>query len=376
MKTGALPPLDPNNPAYYEIKAKNFLIATGTRPTYLKIEGSQHAITSDDIFMKKTAPGKTLIVGGGYVAVEIAGFLKGMGYEVSLMTRGDYLRAFDRDMVNILLNDLRQRKVNIVETSLPTSITKREDGKLEVTVQNQLTKELKSPEEFDTVLFAVGRHATTDTLNLKKIGVETAASKKIKTRTAEVERTSVDNVYALGDVVEGLPELTSTATKMGWHLGRRIVQRLGKGTFKDHELSIGLENFPTTVFTPLEYSCSGMSEEEAARKYGPSEISVYHVRYVPLEENILEKYNEDGSNYKTNVYAKAVVQKATDRVLGLHYAGPHAGEVMQGFAVALRVGLTKQQLDSTIGIHPTCAEELTNLNITKESGLPFEKTAC
>lgn len=92
---------------------------------------------------------------------------------------------------------------------------------------------------------------------------------------------------------------------------------------------------------------------------------MYHVLYTPLEENILEKYNEEGDSLKTNSYAKAVVQKSTDKVLGLHYAGPHAGEVMQGFAVAMKIGLTKQQLDSTIGIHPTSAEELTNMDVTK-----------
>lgn len=114
IKTGHLPENNHQNPLYYEIKASNFLIATGTRPSYLQLDGAHHAITSDDIFMKKTPPGKTLIVGGGYVAVEIAGFLNGMGYNVSLMTRGDYLRSFDRDMVAFVLKDLQQRKVNIV----------------------------------------------------------------------------------------------------------------------------------------------------------------------------------------------------------------------------------------------------------------------
>lgn len=103
---------------------------------------------------------------------------------------------------------------------------------------------------------------------------------------------------------------------------------------------------------------------------------MYHIKYTPLEESILDKYNEDGSNSKVNVYAKAIVHKETDKVLGLHYAGPHAGEVMQGYAVAIRMGMTKQQLDSTIGIHPTSAEELTNMTVTKESGFPFEKTSC
>ena len=177
-------------------------------------------------------------------------------------------------------------------------------------------------------------------------------------------------------MVEGLPELTSTATKMGWHLGRRITELLGMTKFKTHEKYISIHNFPTTIFTPMEYSCCGMSEEHAIHRFGKEHIEVYHVRYMPLEEGILDKYNEDGSSSKTRVYSKAIVHKETDKVLGLHYAGPHAGEVMQGFAVAIRIGMTKQQLDSTIGIHPTCAEELTNMEVTKESGLPFEKTSC
>ena len=144
LKTGELPASNQEKSDYYEVKAKSFVIATGTRPSYLNIEGAEHGITSDDIFNKKEAPGKTLIVGGGYVAVEIAGFLRGMGFDVSLMTRGDYLRAFDRDMVREILTDLKQRKVNIVDTSLPVSIKKKESGKLEVEVQNQVTKEVQA----------------------------------------------------------------------------------------------------------------------------------------------------------------------------------------------------------------------------------------
>lgn len=163
---------------------------------------------------------------------------------------------------------------------------------------------------------------------------------------------------------------------MGWHLGRRITELLGKAKFKSHETHISIHNHPTTIFTPLEYSCCGLSEEQAIHRFGRDHVSVYHIKYTPLEESILDKYNEDGTNSKVDVYAKAIVHKETDKVLGLHYAGPHAGEVMQGYAVAIRMGMTKQQLDSTIGIHPTSAEELTNMTVTKESGLPFEKTSC
>lgn len=133
-------------------------------------------------------------------------------------------------------------------------------------------------------------------------------------------------------------------------------------------MSVSLENYPTTIFTPLEYSCAGLNEEEAIKKFGRDNIQVYHIKYKPLEESILEKYTDDGKDYKVKVYAKAVVEKETDRVLGLHYAGPHAGQIMQGFAVAIKMGLTKSVLDSTIGIHPTIAQDLTNMVVTKSSG--------
>ena len=111
-----------------------------------------------------------------------------------------------------------------------------------------------------------------------------------------------------------------------------------------------------------------MSEEQAISRFGKEHVTIFHTKFSPLEEGILDKYNDDGSNYKVKVYAKAVVHKETDKVLGLHYAGPNAGEVMQGFAAAMKIGLTKQQLDATIGIHPTCAEEFTSMKVTKESG--------
>lgn len=140
LSTDILPPAaNGTTPMYYEIKAKNILIATGTRPSYLSLEGASLAITSDDIFNKKSPPGKTLIVGGGYVAVEIAGFLKGMGYDTTLMTRGEYLRSFDRDMVREVLDDLKLRKVKIVPKSLPHSLARSEadPNKIEVVVKNQ-----------------------------------------------------------------------------------------------------------------------------------------------------------------------------------------------------------------------------------------------
>ena len=119
-----------------------------------------------------------------------------------------------------------------------------------------------------------------------------------------------------------------------------------------------------------------MNERNAQEKYGKENIDVYHIKFTPLEEQILEKENEDGDSTKTNAYAKAIVHKESDKVLGLHYTGPNAGEIMQGFAVAMTMGLTKAQLDSTISIHPTIAEDITKMDATKTNGKNFEKTSC
>ncbi len=130
------------------------------------------------------------------------------------------------------------------------------------------------------------------------------------------------------------------------------------------------------MFTPLEYGTTGLGEEEAHKKYGRENVISYHTRYIALEENVLDKYNDDGTEEKVKIYAKAVVHKPTDKVLGLHYAGPNAGEVIQGYAVAMKLGLTKAVLDSTIGIHPTTSEELTMMSGSKEKGDKYEKTSC
>ena len=137
-----------------------------------------------------------------------------------------------------------------------------------------------------------------------------------------------------------------------------------------------ISNYPTTVFTPLQMSTCGLSQDKAIEKLGRDNVSVYHIKYMALQEEILDKYDDEGNSTKDMVYAKAVVDVRDNKVVGLHFTAPNAGEIMQGFAVAMRMGLTKQILDETIGIHPTVAENITNIEVTKESGLPFEKTSC
>lgn len=155
---------------------------------------------------------------------------------------------------------------------------------------------------------------------------------------------------------------------MGKALARRITHRTKNVQFPKHDQFVDLNLFPTTVFTPLEFSTCGLSEEAAIEKLGRDNVAVYHVKYMALEEEILDKYDDVGDSQKDMVYAKAVVNKKDDKVVGLHFTAPNAAEIMQGFAVAMKMGLTKQMMDKAIGIHPTVAETLTDIEVTKESG--------
>jgi len=214
--------------------------------------------------------------------------------------------------------------------------------------------------EVNTVLLAIGRDPCTRNLFLDKAGVRLSKSGKILANDAD--QTSASNIFAIGDVAEGRPELTPVAI----HAGHLLAKRLAEGS----TILTDYEKVPTTVFTPLEYGCVGLSEEDAIKKYGADDIEVYHTNFQPLEVN-LPKRDENKS------YCKLVCLKSeNERVVGFHYVGPNAGEVTQGFALGIKMGATKTDFDSTIGIHPTSAETFTTMNITKSSGKSSLKTGC
>jgi len=193
-------------------------------------------------------------------------------------------------------------------------------------------------------------------LGLDVVGVKVNSSGKIPVVN---ERTNVEYIYAIGDVIEGAPELTPVAIHAGQLLARRL--------FDNSTKQMDYHNVPTTVFTPLEYGACGYSEEDAYAKLGKDNVEVYLSHYKPTEWTVSER--EDNT-----CYAKVIVEKATDRVVGFHVLGIHAGEITQGFAAAMKSGLTKQILDETIGIHPTSAEVFTSLEITRSSGIsPLQK---
>ncbi|XP_060049482.1 thioredoxin reductase 2, mitochondrial isoform X2 [Erinaceus europaeus] len=344
------------------LSAEHIVIATGGRPKYpAHIEGAlEYGITSDDIFWLKESPGKTLVVGASYVALECAGFLTGIGLDTTVMMRSIPLRGFDQQMSGLVTEHMVAHGTRFLKGCTASRVERLPSGQLQVT-----WKDLASGKEdmgtFDTVLWAIGRIPETRSLNLEKAGVNTNPdNQKILVNTQEA--TSVPHIYAIGDVAEGRPELTPTAIMAGKLLAQRLYGQ--SADLMDYD------NVPTTVFTPLEYGCVGLSEEEAVARHGDDHVEVYHAYYKPLEFTVAER---DASQ----CYIKMVcLREPPQLVLGLHFLGPNAGEVTQGFALGIKCGASYTQVMQTVGIHPTCAEEVAKLRISKRSGLDPTVTGC
>lgn len=292
--------------------------------------------------------------------MECAGFLKGLGYDATILVRSIVLRGFDQQMAEVVTASMIEKGINIKMGAKPASVEKQADGKLLVKYTfNDKPGEIVS-DSFDTVLFAVGRYALVEDMKLENAGVK-ITDEKIDVDSSS--RTNVENVYAVGDVLYKKPELTPVAINAG-----RIIAR---NLFNNSDEVMDYEDVATTVFSPLEYGCVGLSEEVAVERHGADNIEIYHAYYKPTEFFVPQR----SVRY---CYLKAVAFREGDqRVLGLHFVGPVAGEIIQGFAAALKSGLTMKILKNTVGIHPTVAEEFTRLLITKRSGLdPTPATCC
>lgn len=357
----------------YELKgerkilvAKHYLIAVGARPTIpMDVPGAyQHAITSDDIFSLKTSPGKTLVVGGSYIALECAGFLHGYHYDVTVAVRSIILRGFDRLCSEKVAQNMHELGVKFMYQNLPTKIEKDEKGKLTVTFSDGHV------DVFDTVLYAIGRTADTKLLGLDNAGVQVNKNNR-KINVDKFESTPVANIYAIGDVTQDRPELTPVAIKAGEYLARRLAKSSHR--VMDYNL------IPTAVFTPFEYACIGYSQSDAQSKFGFQNIETYLFEFDTLEigaahrekhsQSRLDKYDSDSSPKNLS---KLVCNKLdNERVVGLHFVGPNAGEILQGFAMAVRLGATKADFDDLVGIHPTDAESFMALSITAASGQSY-----
>ncbi|KAM9621664.1 thioredoxin reductase 2, mitochondrial isoform 2-T3 [Trichechus inunguis] len=255
------------------LSADHIVIATGGRPKYpMHVEGAlEYGITSDDIFWLKESPGKTLVVGASYVALECAGFLSGMGLDTTVMIRSIPLRGFDQQMASLVTEHMASHGTQFLRGCTPLQVRRLPDGHLQVTWEDRASGR-QDTGTFDTVLWAVGRAPETRSLNLEKAGVNTNPDNQ-KIVVDAREATSVPHIYAIGDVAEGRPELTPTAIMAGKLLAQRLF-----GQSLD---LMEYDNVPTTVFTPLEYGCVGLSEEEAVARHGQEHVEVWEIFTSP-----------------------------------------------------------------------------------------------
>ncbi|RHY62969.1 hypothetical protein DYB38_001757 [Aphanomyces astaci] len=338
-----------------DVTFRRAVIAVGGRPKPLSCPGWEHALSSDDIFSKPDAPGKTLVVGASYVALECAGFLKGQGFDVTIMVRSILLRGFDQDIARRIGEYMESESgIAFIKESVPTSIVKLENGQFQVT-------HTTGQDVYDTVLNATGRSPDVQKLNLDAAGV--ALNPKSGRIHVVNEQTSTPNIYALGDVIDA-PELTPVAIQAGKLLSRRLF---GNGT-----TLMDYTKICTAVFTPVEYGCCGLSEEDAIASAGRENVEVYHQNFTPLEWSL----SHDRPLAK-ECYAKLIVDTTQQkRVLGFHYLGPNAGEVTQAIGIAIKLNATYDDFINTVGIHPTTAEIFTTLEITKESGVDASASGC
>ncbi len=315
--------------------AERILVATGGWPTLPEIPGIEHAITSNEALDLSEVPRRAAVVGGGYIGVEFAGIWNGAGSQVTLLVRGDnVLRGFDHDVRETLSEEMRKEGVELRCSTRVHAIEKTDEG---------LELRLDRGEHLvvDQVLFATGRHPHSTELGLEEVGVQTNDAGAII--VDEWSKTSVDGIWAVGDVTTRIA-LTPVAIADG----RAFVET----EFHDNPTPVDHGAVPTAVFSDPPVGTVGITEA-AARELGTGPVDVYRAEFRPM------KFVLPGRDSKTMM--KLIVDRETDRVLGLHMVGPDAPEIVQGFAVALKAGATKKQFDATVGIHPSSAEEFVTM---------------
>jgi len=314
--------------------AERILVATGGWPYVPDVIGKEFIVTSNEIFNLPALPKRLLIVGGGYIAVEFAGIMHGLGVEVSILERGDkVLRGFDEDIRDFLIQEMRNKGIRFYFNTSVDRIKQHEDGYAVHTMDGGLI-------DTDLVMFATGRVPNTKGIGLDTLGVELNGIGAIKVN--DDYQTNVPSIYALGDVTHRV-NLTPVATAEGMALVNKLyANKAGK---------VDYDNIPTAVFSQPNIATVGLTEAQAREKY--PDIDIYKSVFKPMKNTLA------GINERTLM--KMIVVRSSDKVVGMHMVGPDAGEIIQGMAVAIRAGATKAIFDSTIGIHPTAAEEFVTM---------------
>ena len=332
------------------VQARHVVIASGGRPVVPDIPGAELGVTSDEFFDWTEQPRRVLVLGSGYIAVELAGVLHGLGSEVTLAIRKErVLRSFDAMLGDALMEQMQADGIRLLKLHTPE--------KLEATDRGIRACFRTGPEEcgeyegFDAVIWAVGRRPATDALALDAAGVETDGRGYIL--VDKFQNTNVDGVYAIGDVTP-MAQLTPVAIAAG----RRLARRLFNG---EHDLYLDSDLIPTVVFSHPPIGTVGLSEAAAIARFGESSVTTYTSRFTPMLSALTSKRQPAEMKLVCRLDPSSPEDTSKQQVVGLHVIGTGADEMLQGFAVAMRMGASKADFDNTVAIHPTAAEEFVTM---------------
>lgn len=322
-----------------EVTADQILIATGGRPTVPNVKGAEYGITSDGVFALDALPKSVAIVGAGYIAVELAGVFNSLGVNTHLFVRQHApMRNQDPLIVDTLLEVLAQDGIELHTQATPQEVVKNADGSLTLKLQDGRETSVES------LVWAIGREPATDKINLEAAGVETNERGFIK--VDKFQNTNVPNIYAVGDIIEGGIELTPVAVAAG----RRLSERLFNNKPNEH---LDYSLVPTVVFSHPPIGTVGLSEPKAIEQYGAENVKVYKSSFTAMYTAVTQ--------HRQPCRMKLVCVGEGEKVVGLHGIGFGVDEMIQGFAVAIKMGATKADFDNTVAIHPTGSEEFVTM---------------
>ena len=322
-----------------QVTADHILIATGGRPSIPAIKGAEYGIDSNGVFALTELPKRTAVVGAGYIAVELAGVLNSLGVETHLFVRKHApLRNFDPMMVETLVESMQQDGITLHTHAIPKEVVKNADGSVTLHLEDGREQTI------DCLIWAIGREPTTDKINLHAAGVEANARGFIK--VDKYQNTNVPGIYAVGDIIEGGIELTPVAVAAG----RRLSERLFNHKPNEH---LDYNLVPSVVFSHPPIGTVGLTEPQAIEQYGAENVKVYKSSFTSMYTAVTQ--------HRQACRMKLVCVGKEEKIVGLHGIGFGVDEMIQGFAVAIKMGATKADFDNTVAIHPTGSEEFVTM---------------
>ena len=322
-----------------QVTADHILIATGGRPSIPAVKGAEYGIDSNGVFALTELPKRAAVVGAGYIAVELAGVLNSLGVETHLFVRKHApLRNFDPMMAETLIESMQQEGITLHTHAIPKEVVKNTDGSVTLNLEDGRAQRV------DCLIWAIGREPATDKINLQAVGVETNERGFIK--VDKYQNTNVPGIYAVGDIIEGGIELTPVAVAAG----RRLSERLFNNKPNEH---LDYRLVPSVVFSHPPIGTVGLTEPQAIAQYGAENVKVYKSSFTSMYTAVTQ--------HRQACRMKLVCVGKEEKIVGLHGIGFGVDEMIQGFAVAIKMGATKADFDNTVAIHPTGSEEFVTM---------------